>query len=114
LTSNKLIVRICYEIVGSTAITKLKAFSFLAFIIPNSEALRLEIVFAILGFKLFNNRLSSADNKPSVVSVAGGGATAFLDILSLILYITPFNLILESSCVTTGSSSSSLFVPVLV
>jgi len=46
--------------------------------------------------------------------VAGGGATAFLDILSLILYITPFNLILESSCVTTGSSSSSLFVPVLV
>jgi hypothetical protein len=46
--------------------------------------------------------------------VAGGGATAFLDILSLILYTIPFNLILESSCVTTGSSSSSLFVPVLV
>jgi len=46
--------------------------------------------------------------------VAGGGATAFLDILSLILYTIPFNLILESSWVITFSSSSLLFVSVLV
>ena len=54
--------------------TNPKALFYLALITLNSDALRLDIVFSIFGFKSFKIFLSLADNKPSVVSVAKSGA----------------------------------------